>query len=225
VEEIVVQHILLVDDHQTFLAGTAMILEKHGFQVTTASRGSEALERMETLVFDLFVFDLKLPEMNGFALTEATLRRNPEAIIVILTGEDISEHYDKLIDLGVTGVLEKSLGEQEFIISLRLALHRMTVLPLHLAKQLRTKDSCFYRQDQGDTNKTLTDKEINVLQLIAQGQKNKDIAERLFMSQRNVEYLISNLFEKLNANSRQEAVMKGLELKWLTLDPSQHTER
>jgi two-component system competent response regulator ComA len=220
VGESVVKHILLVDDHRTFLAGTAIILENNGFRVTTASSGADALDRMEQTVFDLFVFDLKLPEMNGFELTEATLQRHPEALIVILTGEDISEHYDRLIEIGVTGILEKSLGEQEFIGSLHLTMQQLTVLPIHLARQLRTKESRFFDPglETGVTNRTLSDKEVAVLKLIAQGHKNKDIADRLFMSQRNVEYLISHLFEKLGAASRQEAVMKGIELKWLNLD-------
>ncbi|MFK7692343.1 response regulator transcription factor [Paenibacillus sp. HJGM_3] len=214
------KHILLVDDHRTFLAGTTLILEKHGFQVTTASSGTEALDRMEQSVFDLYVFDLKLPGMNGFELTEATLQRHPEATIVILTGEDISEHYDRLIEIGGTGILEKSLGETEFIHSLQLAMQQLTVLPLHLAKQLRTKDSRFFRPaaESGTSSRALTDKELAVLKLIAQGHKNKDIADRLFMSQRNVEYVISHLFEKLSVTSRQEAVMKGIESKWLNVD-------
>jgi len=215
------RHLLLVDDHKTFLAGTALILEKHGFHVTTSSRGTEALELMEKHPFDLFVFDLKLPGMNGFELTEETLRRDPEAIIVILTGEDIAEHYDKLIDLGATGMLEKSLGEQEFIQCIHLAMHHLTVLPLHLARRLRTKDGFdgIRRAESGAENKSLSDKEVEILKLIAQGKKNKDIADRLFMSQRNVEYTISRLFEKLGAASRQEAVMKGIEQNWLSLEP------
>lgn len=214
------KHILLVDDHRTFLAGTTLILEKHGFQVTTASSGTEALDRMEQSVFDLYVFDLKLPGMNGFELTEATLQRHPEATIVILTGEDISEHYDRLIEIGGSGILEKSLGETEFIHSLQLAMQQLTVLPLHLAKQLRTKDNRFFgpAAESGTSSRALTDKELAVLKLIAQGHKNKDIADRLFMSQRNVEYVISHLFEKLSVTSRQEAVMKGIESKWLNVD-------
>ncbi|WP_127582121.1 response regulator transcription factor [Paenibacillus koleovorans] len=214
------KHLLLVDDHKTFLAGTALILERHGYRVTTASRGTEALERMEQCPFDLFVFDLKLPGMSGFELSEAALRRDPEATIVILTGEDIAEHYDKLIDLGVTGIMEKSLGEQEFIHCIHLAMHQLTVLPVHLARKLRTKDSFHGIQpvESGAGNKSLSEKEVEVLKLIAQGNKNKDIADRLFMSQRNVEYTISRLFEKLGAASRQEAVMKGIEQKWLSLE-------
>jgi two-component system competent response regulator ComA len=122
--------------------------------------------------------------------------------------------------------LEKSLGEQEFIDSLRMAFQYMTVLPLPLARQLRTKGSRFPSPapEQGSANKALSDKEIGVLRMIAQGYKNKDIADRLFMSQRNVEYVISHLFEKLNAASRQEAVLKGLELKWINLDLSPQSD-
>ncbi|WP_438447215.1 response regulator transcription factor [Gorillibacterium sp. sgz5001074] len=219
-------HILLVDDHRTFLAGTAMILEKHGFRTTTAAGGREALERMEEAgaAFDLYVYDLKLPEMNGFELTEATLAIQPDATIVILTGEELPEHYDRLMVLGVTGILEKSMGEEEFVMSLRLALRRMTVLPLPLARQLRTKTA---GGDGGTDGIPGADaaglmppggKELDVLRLIAQGHKNKDIAAKLFMSQRNVEYLISRLFDRLGVQSRQDAVMKGIERGWLKLD-------
>jgi two-component system, NarL family, competent response regulator ComA len=217
-----VTRILLVDDHQTFLAGTAMILEKHGYQVTTAARGTEALKLVEKSDFDLYLFDLKLPEMNGYQLTEAVLRLKPEAVIVILTGEEAAEHYDGLMELGVTGILEKSMAEPEFAASLRLALQQLVVLPLPLARQLRTRaarsGSANSDESQTAVDKPLTDKEKSVLRLIAQGHKNKDIADRLFMSQRNVEYVISHLFGKLSVSSRQEAVLKGIELGFLKLD-------
>lgn len=222
--------ILLVDDHQTFLAGTAMILNKHGFTVDTASSGDEALLRIRgngsdgegqgITRYDLFVFDLKLPVMNGFELTERTLRLHPDALIVILTGEDLAEHYDRLMELGVTGMLEKSLGEFEFVAGLKLALQRLTVLPLHLARQLRTKVGLHSLRPENAaaaSEKPLSEREVAILKLIAQGSKNKDIADKLFMSLRNVEYIISHMMEKLQAGSRQEAVMKGIERQWLKL--------
>lgn len=209
--------ILLVDDHRTFLAGTGMILEKHGFSVTPVSGGQEAIELMQHTDYDLYLFDLKLPGMNGFELTEQALKIKPEAMIVILTGEEIEEHYDRLIDLGVAGILEKSIGEHEFIASLKLAMNGLIALPLALARKLRT-GSFQQAPAMSASGSTLTEKELGVLKLIAQGCKNKDIADRLFMSQRNVEYAISHLFTKLNVNSRQDAVLKGIELNWLKLD-------
>jgi two-component system, NarL family, competent response regulator ComA len=215
------RRILLVDDHRTFLAGTAMILEKHGFQVTTASAGTEAQERMGEGTFDLYVFDLKLPGMNGFELAEWTLARTPEAVVVILTGEELAEHYDRLMGLGTAGILEKSMGEEEFVMSLRLALQGLTVLPVALAGRLRVKPAGLVggESSEAGASPVPAEKELAVLRLIAQGHKNKDIADRLFMSQRNVEYMISRLFERLRVQSRQEAVMKGIELGWLKLDP------
>ncbi len=196
-----------------------MLLEKHGFEVMTASSGTAALEIMERQAFELYVFDLKLPGMDGYELTEATLRRQPEAIIVILTGEDIAEHYDRLMESGVTGVLEKAAGEAELIQTLRLALQHFTILPTELARQLRTKNHFLLQHPQGaGANRPLSDREVSVLKLIALGHKNKDIADRLFMSQRNVEYSISHLFEKLGVSSRQDAVLKGIEGKWLNLE-------
>lgn len=209
-------NILLVDDHQTFLAGTALILEKHGFTVTTAASGPQAIEKVRTgESYDLFIFDLKLPGMNGFELTKNVLELKPDAIIVILTGEDVSDHYDELIEAGVCGIIEKSLGELEFISSLILASKGLVTLPLALARKLRTKGTDSSSQAH---SRTLTDKETSVLKLIAKGCKNKDIADQLFMSQRNVEYVISHLFEKLQADSRQDAVMKAIAMNVIKLD-------
>ncbi|WP_222430768.1 response regulator transcription factor [Cohnella terricola] len=116
-------------------------------------------------------------------------------------------------------MLEKSIGEREFIGSLQLVMQQLAVIPLHLARQLRTKGYRFASPypESDNESRTLSDKEATVLKLISQGYKNKDIADRLFMSQRNVEYVISRLFEKSGASSRQEAVLKGIELKWLNL--------
>ena len=209
-------NILLVDDHQTFLAGTALILEKHGFTVATAASGPQGIEKLRAGGhYDLFIFDLKLPGMNGFELTKHVLEFKPDAIIVILTGEDVYDHYDLLIEAGVCGILEKSLGEREFISSLILASKGLVTLPLSLARKLRTKG---IEGSSSALGRTLTDKETSVLKLIAKGYKNKDIASHLFMSQRNVEYVISHLFEKLQADSRQDAVMKAIALNVIKLD-------
>jgi len=213
--------VLLVDDHRTFLAGTALILEKHGFHTTASSSGEEAVALLERSAFDLCIFDLKLPGMNGFDLTEAALRLRPDATIVILTGEDVADHYDRLIEIGAACLLEKSLGEQEFIGSLRLAMQKLVVLPLHLARRLRTQDRFAAGREEGGASRIQpppSDKETAVLKMIAHGHTNKEIAERLFMSQRNVEYAISHLFGKLGAASRQEAVVKAIERKWLSLN-------
>ncbi|TVY01447.1 response regulator transcription factor [Cohnella terricola] len=120
---------------------------------------------------------------------------------------------------GAVCMLEKSIGEREFIGSLQLVMQQLAVIPLHLARQLRTKGYRFASPypESDNESRTLSDKEATVLKLISQGYKNKDIADRLFMSQRNVEYVISRLFEKSGASSRQEAVLKGIELKWLNL--------
>jgi two-component system, NarL family, competent response regulator ComA len=210
-------HILLVDDHQTFLAGTKMILEKHHYTVTTASHPTKALELQKTNNYELFLFDLKLPEMNGYELAGHTLQLTPHARIVILTGEDIVDHFDGLINLGVYGILEKSISEQELVMSLNLVKYDKMVLPLNLVRQLRSKQA-FQSDYSKRMDAPLKDNEIEILRLVAQGLKNKDIANQLFMSQRNVEYILSHLFNKLEVASRQEAVLKAIELNVLKVD-------
>jgi two-component system, NarL family, competent response regulator ComA len=205
--------LLLVDDHQMFLAGSRMLLEKHGFEVHTASSGAEAMAMIRSAPpFDVYLFDLNLPETSGFELTRYTLEQHPDALILILTGEELSEHFDRLIELGVSGMLEKSSTEHDLLTGIQLAQQGRMALPLSLARQLRTLRHQPQAQQAGASRSSkLTPNEISVLQLVKQGCKNKDIASALFMSQRNVEYLLSNAFEKLGASSRQEAVAKAAE--------------
>lgn len=209
--------ILLVDDHQTFLAGTKMILEKHHFEVTTCSHGQAALEALKTSSFDIHLYDLKLPEINGFELSQKTLESNPEARIVILTGEDIVEHFDRLMDIGVSAVLEKSISEEELLMNLQLVQQEKMILPLQLVRKLKTKD-IFHSTNSITIESPLKENEIKILKLVAQGLKNKDIANELYMSQRNIEYMLSHLFNKLKVASRQEAVLKAIELNLLKID-------
>ncbi|MDQ1911769.1 response regulator transcription factor [Paenibacillus sp. GD4] len=207
--------LLLVDDHPMFLAGTQMILEKHGFIVAAAANAAEARQKLEQSRFDAYLYDLNLPEVNGFELTGMTLDRHPDACIVILTGEVLAEHFDRLMELGVSGLLDKSSTGDQLVTGLTLAMEGRVVLPLEFARQLRTKS--FSRTNTDDAiRRRLTENERKVLELIAEGGKNKDIAAALFMSQRNVEYLISSIFEKLAVSSRQEAVARATALGYLS---------
>jgi two-component system, NarL family, competent response regulator ComA len=207
--------LLLVDDHPMFLAGTQMILEKHGFIVAAAANAAEARQKLEQSRFDAYLYDLNLPEVNGFELTGMTLDRHPDACIVILTGEVLAEHFDRLMELGVSGLLDKSSTGDQLVTGLTLAMEGRVVLPLEFARQLRTKS--FSRTNTDDAiRRRLTENERKVLELIAEGGKNKDIATALFMSQRNVEYLISSIFEKLAVSSRQEAVARATALGYLS---------
>lgn len=209
--------ILLVDDHQMFLAGSRMILEKHGFDVTTASSAAEAIERIDAKPYDMYLFDLNLPESSGYELVRHTTERHPGAIVIILTGELLSEHFDRLMDARVSGMLEKASTEHDLIVGIQLAQQGRMALPLPLVRQLRTKGRLAQEEQQPEAarSRRLTDNEVSVLRLARQGCKNKDIAAALFMSQRNVEYLLSNVFEKLQVSSRQEAAAKAAELGYL----------
>ncbi|WP_284644091.1 response regulator transcription factor [Paenibacillus silviterrae] len=208
--------LLLVDDHPMFLAGTQMILEKHGFIVAAAATAAEARQKLEQSRFDAYLYDLNLPEVNGFELTGMTLDRHPDACIVILTGEVLAEHFDRLMELGVSGLLDKSSTGDQLVTGLTLAMEGRVVLPLELARQLRTKPHSRTDPDEAIRQRRLTENERKVLELIARGGKNKDIAAALFMSQRNVEYLISSIFEKLAVSSRQEAVARAAALGYLS---------
>ena len=89
--------VLLVDDHKSILSGTKLLLESHGMEVTTCYTGVDALEVLSKQRFDICIYDLKMPDMDGLQLTKKTLEIYPDAVILIYSGEDIASNFNVLI--------------------------------------------------------------------------------------------------------------------------------
>lgn len=201
--------ILLVDDHPSVMEGTKMMLEKEpGFQVTLGSPGDELLHLIETESFDLMLFDLNMPGVNGIELAKKVLELVPGALILIYTGFDISPHFSRLIEMGVAGFVPKTSTQSELVRAIRHAINNEAVIPLPLLRQLHkdTKDGSVQRPPQ------ITDKEIVILKEVAKGKSNKVIAEGMYISQRSLEYALTQLFQKLSVHSRNEAVVKSKQM-------------
>lgn len=204
-------NVLIVDDHKAILTGTKMLLESHNMNVTACHSGIEALEILSSKSFDVMVYDLKMPDMNGLELTKKTLEIYPDATIIILSGEDILENFDLLIKAGVSGIIDKSCSDYQLITGINMALDKMMLLPLELIRKLSLSINQAPQND--DTlEEPLTEIELDILQQASAGRTNKEIAEKLQMVQRNVEYHLSHIYKKLKVTSRVHAIRKGVSL-------------
>ncbi|EFM08481.1 two component transcriptional regulator, LuxR family [Paenibacillus curdlanolyticus YK9] len=204
--------ILLVDDHPSVGEGTKQRVERESdFQVTVVESGTEALQLLaQGQFFDLMLFDLNMPVINGLELTRRIMETHPDSIILIYTGFDIAPNFNILIEAGVSGFVNKATSWARLINILRCALQGETVLPTMLVKELRRTD---IKVPVGSNDSlehiSINQREQAILQEIAQGKSNKEIAAMMFMSQRMIEYNLSKIFEKLNVSSRSEAITEA----------------
>jgi two-component system, NarL family, competent response regulator ComA len=205
--------ILLVDDHPSVMEGTKLLLEQEGdITVFLADSGEKALEMTRTQHFDVMLFDLNMPNMTGIDLTKQVLHIVPDAAILIYTGFEFKNHFNLLIEAGVSGFVLKTANKEQLVTSVRCALRGEVVLPLSLVKQLRRTTIQVFESKQETETQAISEKEYEILKEIAKGKSNKEIAEKLIVSQRSLEYCLTNLFQKLNVKSRIEAVMKAKQL-------------
>ncbi|HEY2493269.1 MAG TPA: response regulator transcription factor [Paenibacillus sp.] len=206
-------HILLVDDHPMVMEGTRMILEQEGdIKVYLADSAEEVMDMISSQSFDVMLFDLHIADVNGIDLAEQVLRINSNAIILIYSGYEINNHFNLMIETGIFGFISKSTNREQLVTAIRCALKGEVILPLSLVKQLRRTKFKGSKSDEDQTTSTISNMEYEILKEIAKGKSNKKIAEIVFMSQRSLEYSLTNLFLKLNVKSRMEAAMKAKQM-------------
>jgi len=201
--------ILLVDDHPSVGEGTKIMIEKEpDMNVTVVFSGLEALQLIRENKYDIMLFDLNMPGISGLELTRRVMSINSGFTVLIYSGYDISAHYNILIESGVAGFISKTSSREQLIAAIRCALRGEAVIPISLLKQLRRND---IRSGTGLSQKvedvSINEKEQEILQEVANGLSNKEIAGLLIMSQRTVEYNLTRIFEKLNVRSRSEAII------------------
>ncbi|HHW36168.1 MAG TPA: response regulator transcription factor [Bacillales bacterium] len=210
-------NILLVDDHPSVREGTkAMIEADNQYQVTLAATGEEAIERIESSSYDLYIFDLFIDTINGIDLTKRVIAKDVEANVLIMTGFDIEPHFNILMEAGAGGFISKTASKDQLLTTIKCALRNEAILPKSFLRQLRRNEYKGLIND-GDAKSSisLSEKEQVVLYEAALGKSNKEIAHKLSISQRMVEYHMTKIFTLLNVGSRGEAVAKAREMKLL----------
>ncbi|WP_035446092.1 response regulator transcription factor [Bacillus sp. UNC41MFS5] len=201
--------ILLVDDHRSVVEGTKMLIESESdMNVTIETDVYLVSDLVRLKSFDVILFDLYMPNINGADLARKVLEDVPDAIILIYSGFDIAPHFNLLMESGVSGFISKTSTREQLVQAIRSASRKEAIIPMQLLKQLRRQE-IVVQGDNVNEKTTIGKKEEKLLRELAKGQSNKEISKTLLISQRSLEYSLTELFQKLNVNSRVEAIKKA----------------
>jgi DNA-binding NarL/FixJ family response regulator len=194
--------ILAVDDHVLLRKGIAMILANHPdmILVAEASNGREAVEQYRAHQPDITLMDLQMPEINGLDAMIAIRSEFPHARIIMLTTYAGDVQVLRAMKVGARGYLLKTLLDKELF---------ETIRAVHAGKKMLSAEASFELAEHS-TSEALTPGEIDVLQLIAAGNANKQIAECLSITEDTVKGRVKNILAKLGANDRTHAAMIGM---------------
>lgn len=190
--------LLCVDDHPLLREGIAAIINNQPdmLMVAEAATGYEAIQKFRERQPDVTLMDLRLPDMSGIDVLIAVRSEFPEARVIMLTTFEGDVEIQRSLEAGARGYLLKSMPPKELVEGIRQVHQGKKRIPAELAAQLA--------EHLGD--EALTEREIEVLGHIAGGNRNRDIAERLFISEETVKVHIKHIMEKLGAADRTQAV-------------------
>lgn len=198
--------VLVVDDHPIVRDGICGLLTGDPeFEVVgEAADGREAVARTAALRPDVVLMDLRMPVMDGVAATRELVVRNPEAKVLIVTTYDTDSDVLPAIEAGATGYVLKDTPRDELRRAVKAAAAGESVLSPSVARQLLGR---VRRPSQG----TLSERELEILVMVARGATNKRVATELFISQATVKTHLLHIYEKLGVNDRAAAVAAGYE--------------
>ncbi len=207
--------ILLVDDHAMLRDGVRMVLETHpGFEVVgTADNGRDAVRLVEELRPDIAVLDIAMPELNGLEATRAIRECCRETEVIVLSMHEGEEYLREALRAGAAGYVLKRAAAKELVAAINAIQRGESYLDPALT---RTLISDYVRQvERGDeAPDSLTERELEVLKLVAEGMTNRQIALKLNISIKTVQTHRANLMDKLNLHDRTElvryAIRRGL---------------
>jgi two-component system NarL family response regulator len=181
--------------------------------VGIAHNGREAVEMVESLEPDVILMDVRMPEMDGVEAVRAIKANRPASPIIMLTTFDDDQYVYKAIKYGATGYLLKNISPVELIASIRACKEGAVLLDPSVASKLAGQAESLMRvsADHGEHTEhrrvdMLSNREIEILKLLAQGLGNKQISDRLFISDSTVRNHISTIYSKLDVHSRFEAM-------------------
>ncbi len=204
--------VLLADDHALFRAGLASLLNAWGHQIVgQAGNGAEAVAKARDLHPDLVFMDVNMPVQNGLEATRAIKTQFPDIRVVILTVSDDERDLFEAIKSGAEGYLLKNLREEEFSDLMTRVAHNEPVISPPLAKKLlsefaRLKGGPDEREQAKEEETGLTDREREVLDLVAGGATSKETAKALYISENTVNYHMKNILSKLHLHNRAQVV-------------------
>ena len=209
--------VLVVDDHALFRRGiTAVLATNENLEVVgEASDGLEAIEKAEAIVPDIIVMDLNMPRCSGLEATQALQAKMPQVNILVLTVSDNEADLFAAVKFGAKGYILKNTEPEELIQAiLHIAQGGVIVSPIMATKLLtefKGLEAEGKKEAIQETESNLSPREGEVLQLVAQGATNKQIADSLFISENTVKTHLRNIMDKLHLANRSQAAAYAVE--------------
>lgn len=204
--------VLITDDHEIFRSGIVSVFEdaEDILVCGEAADGAEAIKMAGELLPDVVLMDVHLPVVDGIAATRAITTRSPSIKVVVVTVSAEDRHLFEAIRAGAQGYLLKSASPVQLRDAVRVVCEGGVVVSPELAATLvnefKELQSRVTPEKEGYPS-GLTDREMEVLSLLAEGLSNKDIADRLYISERTVKNHISNVLSKLHLENRVQAAL------------------
>jgi DNA-binding NarL/FixJ family response regulator len=209
-----VTRVVVVDDHALHRDGTRQILDAHpDLQVVgDASSGEIALALINELGPDVVLMDIRLPGMNGIEVVRRITRDHPDVRVLMVSAYDDDEYVRGALEAGAAGYLSKTAPGKELVQAVRAVAGGASVLQSGLTARLLKAG----RQPEPGVN-DLSERELTVLTLLAEGRHNREIAAQLSISPRTVDRHCDNIYAKLGVGSRTEAVVRAISTKLLSV--------
>jgi len=204
--------VLLADDHTIFRKGLREVIDKQSDMtvVGEAKDGIDAVNKAEELAPDIILMDISMPILDGVKATRLIRDQDEQVGIVMLTMYGGDQYIFEAIKAGAQGYILKDADLDELLKAIRGVHRRQPMIDSSIAGRVLVEFGRLTRDQQNQDFLDLSERETEILQLVAQGATNKDIAEKLFISEHTVRNALSIIFQKLHVNSRTEAVAHAL---------------
>ena len=203
--------VLLVDDHQLVREGLKRMLElDEDIEVVgEAANGEDAITQAELLSPDVILMDIKMPGMDGIAATRQLKQKMPDVKVIMLTLYD-SEYVTQAIEAGASGYILKDAKQEQLIQAIRDAYKGYSPLAPSLTRQVLTELANLSRASR---DSLLSERQCEVLRLVAAGLVSNDIGAKLCISESTVKKELTHIFDKLGVNDRAQAVSEAMKRK------------
>jgi DNA-binding NarL/FixJ family response regulator len=212
--------VLISDDHDLIRQALRTVInnELDMEVIGEATDGEQAVAFAATLKPDAVVMDIQMPKMSGIEATKRIKGIVPETVILVLTVHDSNEYILRILDAGASGYLTKGIISKDIPIAIRSAINGESILSEEILKKLLQYALRYpSKKEVLDAETHLTDRELEILELVARGVGNKTIAIELGLSQNTVKKYMMGIFDKLGADSRTAAVINAQQIGLLSM--------
>jgi DNA-binding NarL/FixJ family response regulator len=208
--------IIVVDDHEFFRKGLVLVLSRLKYIdiVGEAANGEEFLALIDTCDADIVLMDISMPGVNGIDVTRQVLENHPELKIIALSSHEDEKHLEAMIDAGAKGFMLKNIDKDTLDHALQVVAQDKPFFSEEFMPFFAKK---YFGEKSQPVTSQISKRELEVLQLIASGFSNQEIADKLFISLRTVTNHRASLYQKTGTNNTAGLLALGLKNNWITI--------